>query len=146
MVTAAATIPTTALMISSTLVLLPLNSVLPFSSSVFPVKYRINKTRRTRKATAKPTFPIDEVSLLSRACRVTYCGDRYDKEDSNKDATTIIPAFFWSVLFHAKTKRKSSTNHEDENGWILQSFPNKFEETLRRRLLICIFSKGLLSS
>ncbi|KAK2986044.1 hypothetical protein RJ640_011485, partial [Escallonia rubra] len=69
MVTAAATIPTTALMISSTLVLLPLNSVLPFSSSVFPVKYRINKTRRTRKATAKPTFPIDEVSLLSRACR-----------------------------------------------------------------------------
>ncbi|KAK2986047.1 hypothetical protein RJ640_011488 [Escallonia rubra] len=69
MVTAAATIPTTALMISSALVLLPLNSVLPFSSSVFPVKYRINKTRRTRKATAKPTFPIDEVSLLSRACR-----------------------------------------------------------------------------
>ncbi|KAK2980673.1 hypothetical protein RJ640_011481 [Escallonia rubra] len=69
MVTAAATIPTTALMISSTLVLLPLNSVLPFSSSVLPVKYRINKTRRTRKATAKPTFPIDEVSLLSRACR-----------------------------------------------------------------------------
>nr|GMD80251.1 Retrovirus-related Pol polyprotein from transposon TNT 1-94 [Ipomoea batatas] len=60
MVTAAAMIPTTELITSSAFVLLPLNSLFPFSSLVCPVKYRTNKTTSTRNATAKPTFPMDE--------------------------------------------------------------------------------------
>ncbi|KAK6929892.1 hypothetical protein RJ641_003986 [Dillenia turbinata] len=69
MVTASAMIPITALSTSSTFVLLPLNSGFPFSSSVFPVKYRTNNTTSTRKATSKPTLPMDEVSLFKRACK-----------------------------------------------------------------------------
>nr|GMD80482.1 hypothetical protein RchiOBHm_Chr4g0388571 [Ipomoea batatas] len=68
MVTAAAMIPTTELITSSAFVLLPLNSLFPFSSVVCPVKYRTNKTTSTRNATAKPTFPMDEVSLFNLVC------------------------------------------------------------------------------
>ncbi|PRQ36178.1 hypothetical protein RchiOBHm_Chr4g0388571 [Rosa chinensis] len=71
-VTAAATIPMTAFVMSSDLVLLPLYSLFPLSSSVFPVKYLTNMTTRTKKATAKPTLPIEEVSLSRRACRGVF--------------------------------------------------------------------------
>nr|GLL41113.1 hypothetical protein PanWU01x14_004110 [Ipomoea trifida] len=68
-VTAAAMIPTTELITSSAFVLLPLNSLFPLSSLVCPVKYRTNKTTSTRKATAKPTLPMEVVSLLSLTWR-----------------------------------------------------------------------------
>ncbi|KAG9131992.1 hypothetical protein Leryth_017198 [Lithospermum erythrorhizon] len=64
MVTASAIIPTTALITSSVFVLLPLNSLFPFSSSVVPVKYLTKRTTRTRKATARPILPIVEVVFI----------------------------------------------------------------------------------
>ncbi|KAJ6918476.1 LOW QUALITY PROTEIN: hypothetical protein NC651_012657 [Populus alba x Populus x berolinensis] len=67
-VTAAAIMPTTESSTSLNFVWLPMYSLRPLSSLVFPVKYLIIRTARTRTATVNPTFPIEEVSLLRRAC------------------------------------------------------------------------------